>query len=213
MASLIGIVSTLLLTFLNYHSVQSKGFVRVCYYTNWSRGRSSGGAYKMQTHYEDRLCTHLIYSFGKVAFDGKGWAIAPYEDHFDIKTGYPTMNNILKKRDPNLKTLLAIGGWNHGSAGFKEMVATVESRRYFIKQSKEFIIEHGKFSYNNCVNKFEREVSNDTIIIIIIIIIIEQVLMDWTWIGNTQDNEDQLQLTNRDLLICVKNFVNIMDRC
>ncbi|MEO0688344.1 MAG: glycosyl hydrolase family 18 protein, partial [Cyanobacteria bacterium J06649_11] len=99
------------------------------------------------------LCTHIIYSFGKVTRDKAGWTIAPYEVDFDIKQGYPTLNTILKKRDPKLKTLLAIGGWNHGSEGFKQMVASVESRRYFIEKSKEFIIKHGESFYNIVVVK------------------------------------------------------------
>ena len=34
--------------------------------------------------------------------------------------------------DKKLKTLLAIGGWNHASEGFTQMVETWASRRYFI---------------------------------------------------------------------------------
>ncbi len=35
--------------------------------------------------------------------------------------------NDLKKINPNLKILLAVGGWNLASAPFTEMVATAES--------------------------------------------------------------------------------------
>lgn len=125
--------------------VNCKEFVRVCYYTNWSKGRAAGGAYDLTTHYEDELCTHVIYSFGKVEYDGTGWAVKPYEETFDIEIGYPKLNKVLKKRDKNLKTLLAIGGWNHASIGFKDMVKTKISRRYFINQSKDFLVTHGKF--------------------------------------------------------------------
>ena len=143
MGALIRVIALILTSFC--YTVESKDFVRVCYYTNWSKGRPSGGAYDLQTHYEDQLCTHIIYSFGKVDHDGTGWAIKPYEEKFDIEEGYPKLNNILKRRDPNLKTLLAIGGWNHASTGFKDMVASKGNRKYFIEQSKDFLIKHGRF--------------------------------------------------------------------
>ena len=51
----------------------------------------------------------------------------------------------LKKNDPNLKTLLAVGGWNHGSNGFKEMVATSTNRAQFVRNSLAFVQRYGKF--------------------------------------------------------------------
>ena len=50
----------------------------------------------------------------------------------------------LKKKDPNLKTLLSIGGYNQASNGFREIVRTRQTRQYFIEQSMEFLTEHGK---------------------------------------------------------------------
>ena len=43
---------------------------------------------------------------------------------------YEWFNN-LKKINPNLKTLLAVGGWNLASASFTKMVATAESCQDF----------------------------------------------------------------------------------
>lgn len=40
--------------------------------------------------------------------------------------------NALKKRNPKLKTLLGIGGWNMKSHAFSIMVHDVEKRRNFI---------------------------------------------------------------------------------
>jgi len=50
----------------------------------------------------------------------------------------------LKRRDPNLKTLLAIGGWNQASNGFKEMIETKQTRQYFIQNSIEYLSQRGK---------------------------------------------------------------------
>jgi len=125
--------------------VSCKEFVRVCYYTNWSSSRGAGGYFDLEQHYEDQLCTHIIYSFAKVAHDGKGgYVIQPYNGNWDLSVGYKKLNVALKRRDSDLKTLLAIGGWNHASEGFRQMVATRESRAYFIKQSKSFLMQYGK---------------------------------------------------------------------
>ena len=128
---------------------QCGDFVRVCYYTNWSKGRPAGGAFNLKDHYEHGLCTHIIYSFAKVDHDGVGgYIIKPYEGSWDTDVGYPALKK-LKERDSKLKTLLAIGGWNHASEGFKQMVETKSTRAYFIQKSKEFLIKHGRASFNS----------------------------------------------------------------
>ena len=50
----------------------------------------------------------------------------------------------LKLDDPNLKTLLAIGGWTHGSSSFTEMVATSQNRAQFVGNSMAYIQRYGK---------------------------------------------------------------------
>ena len=51
---------------------------------------------------------------------------------------YERFNN-LKKINPNLKTLLAVGGWNLASAPFTKMVATTESHQDFADHSVTFL--------------------------------------------------------------------------
>ena len=45
----------------------------------------------------------------------------------------------LKKKNPSLKTLLAVGGWNAGSALFSNMVNNDNSRLAFVKQATSFL--------------------------------------------------------------------------
>lgn len=45
----------------------------------------------------------------------------------------------LKTYNKNLKTMLAIGGWNEGSSRFSPMVADPERRREFVKNSVKFL--------------------------------------------------------------------------
>ena len=51
--------------------------------------------------------------------------------------------NDLKRINPNLKTLLAVGGWNLASAPFAKMVATDESRQDFADHSVTFLKSNG----------------------------------------------------------------------
>ena len=51
---------------------------------------------------------------------------------------YERFNN-LKKINPNLKTLLAVSGWNLASAPFTKMVATAESCQDFADHSVTFL--------------------------------------------------------------------------
>ena len=51
--------------------------------------------------------------------------------------------NDLKKINPNLKTLLAVGGWNLASTPFTKMVATAESRQNFADHSVTFLKSNG----------------------------------------------------------------------
>ena len=50
----------------------------------------------------------------------------------------------LKTIDHNLKVLLSIGGTNHKSTGFTDMVKTKESRNKFIIEAWKFLLLHSK---------------------------------------------------------------------
>lgn len=51
--------------------------------------------------------------------------------------------NELKDENPNLKTLLATGGWNAGSVPFSQMVTDVNLREKFARTSVEFVRDFG----------------------------------------------------------------------
>jgi GH18 family chitinase len=60
----------------------------------------------------------------------------------------------LKTANPDLKILLAIGGWNHGSEPFTDMVSTQSNIDQFAVNSLTFLRTHG-FTlyltyYQNC---------------------------------------------------------------
>uniref|UniRef100_A0A4X1UKJ9 Chitinase-3-like protein 1 n=1 Tax=Sus scrofa TaxID=9823 RepID=A0A4X1UKJ9_PIG len=107
----------------------------VCYYTSWSQYREGDGSC-FPDAIDPFLCTHIIYSFANISnneIDTLEWN--------DV-TLYDTLNT-LKNRNPNLKTLLSVGGWNFGSQRFSKIASNTQSRRTFIKSVPPFLRTHG----------------------------------------------------------------------
>uniref|UniRef100_UPI0037E816DD acidic mammalian chitinase-like n=1 Tax=Semicossyphus pulcher TaxID=241346 RepID=UPI0037E816DD len=100
----------------------------VCYFTNWSQYRPGNGKF-MPQNVEPNLCTHLIYAFSGI---NEANELVTIEWNDDVL--YTSFNG-LKQRNPNLKTLLAVGGWNFGSQKFTTMVSTQANRNTFIQSS------------------------------------------------------------------------------
>lgn len=48
----------------------------------------------------------------------------------------------LKKVNPNLKVLVAVGGWNRGAGAFSQIAENPDLRRRFIQNSIDFVQEH-----------------------------------------------------------------------
>ena len=108
---------------------QSNKYVRVCYFTNWAQYRS-GIAKFVPKDIDPSLCTHVIYAFAKIDSGNK---IAGYE--WNDETLYGEVDK-LKQKNPDLKTLLAVGGWSHegGSVSpFSRMVSSARNRKTFIE--------------------------------------------------------------------------------
>lgn len=100
------------------------GYKVVCYYTNWSQYRTKVGKFLPEDILPD-LCTHLIFAFGWLK-KGKLSSFESNDETKDGKTGlYERVQN-LKKANPNLKTLLAIG---ESTPAGNPILALFKSRR------------------------------------------------------------------------------------
>ncbi|KAL8597655.1 hypothetical protein ACOMHN_031590 [Nucella lapillus] len=109
----------------------------VCYTTNWSQYRMTGGKF-FPDSIDPTLCTHMIYAFAKLS----GNHLAHFEwndDSTDWSVGLYEKFQNLKQKNPSVKTLLAVGGWNLGSAPFTQIVQSAANRQDFIKHSIKFL--------------------------------------------------------------------------
>lgn len=117
---------------------QSFAFNRVCYYTNWAQYRSERGYGFYPEDVDPFHCTHIIYAFAKIDNN----QIVNFEEN-DIEnwagTGMYTRIMKLKDKNPKLKILIAIGGWNAGSWPFEQIIASQASMDLFAKNSVTFL--------------------------------------------------------------------------
>ncbi|XP_046551772.1 uncharacterized protein LOC124261496 [Haliotis rubra] len=126
--------------FLAVHAVQGSEPRRVCYYTNWSQYRPGKGKYTPE-NVDPNLCTHYVYAFATLL----GNRIKAFEWN-DLSTqwskGMFERFMAMKNVNPNMKTLLAVGGWNLGSGPFHQMSHTPEGRKEFADSVVKFIREN-----------------------------------------------------------------------
>ncbi|CAH1711931.1 unnamed protein product [Chironomus riparius] len=107
----------------------------VCYYTNWSVYRPGTAKFNPQ-NINPYLCTHLIYSFGGFTKDNQ---LKPFDKYQDIEQGGYAKFTGLKTYNKELKTMLAIGGWNEGSTRFSPLVASTDRRSQLVKNTIKFL--------------------------------------------------------------------------
>lgn len=107
----------------------------MCYHGIWSSYRSGNGRFTVD-NIDPNLCTHLIYSFVGINEDG---SIKHLESNLDINQGNIKKFNSLKLKNKNLKTLVAIGGWNEGSVKYSKVASSASSRARFIQSAVDFV--------------------------------------------------------------------------
>lgn len=118
--------------------LSASNFKLVCYYTNWAIYRPSLAKFTPQ-NINPYLCTHLIYAFAGLT---RRFEVKPFDAYNDIQQGNYNKFIDLKKYNPELKTMIAIGGWNEGSKKFSEMVSEDKNRKKFVKSVMKFLREH-----------------------------------------------------------------------
>ena len=121
-------------------SPSKDGYKVVCYYTNWSQYRPKIGKFQPED-INPKLCTHVIFAFGWIK-KGKLSSFEAGDISADGKSGLYQRVVGLKAKNPDLKVLLAIGGWSFGTAKFRKMAETRFSRQTFIFSAIPFLRKH-----------------------------------------------------------------------
>ncbi len=113
----------------------------VCYYTNWSQYRISPARFYPE-NINPHLCTHVIFAFAKINKDSELEAFEWNDESTSWSKGMYQRTVELKTQNKDLKVLLAVGGWNHNSLPFSNMVVDDELRAKFITKTIDFLIKN-----------------------------------------------------------------------
>nr|XP_016929885.1 acidic mammalian chitinase [Drosophila suzukii] len=115
----------------------------VCYQGTWSVYRPGLGKFGVED-IDPFLCTHLIYAFLGIEETGQLRVIDAYLDLEDNGgRGNIKSFNALKLKNPVLKTLVAVGGWNEGSKRFSLVASDPLKRAKFVDDVVRFLQRHG----------------------------------------------------------------------
>ena len=83
------------------------------------------------------LCTHVLYSFVPMSNN----ALNPSSQDLD----YFKRMSAWKSRNPNIKVIMSVGGWNEGSGNFNSISSTDATRTTFcqsvIKISRQYNLD------------------------------------------------------------------------
>ncbi|CAF3391967.1 unnamed protein product [Rotaria socialis] len=111
-------------------------YKKICYFTNWAQYRPVPGRFEPE-NIDPFLCTHIIYAFAGI--NNQTLLITKLEENDEDL--YQRVN-ALKNRNPKLKTLLAVGGWNMKSYAFSYMIHDSQKRQRFVFDTINFLRKH-----------------------------------------------------------------------
>ncbi|KZS05680.1 Chitotriosidase-1 [Daphnia magna] len=113
----------------------------VCYYGTWAVYRPGNGKFDVE-NIDTNLCTHIIYGFTGLGVDNTITCLDPWNDLDPSEGGGKgALNRFtgLKRKNPSMKALVAIGGWNEGSEKYSKMVFDPAKRSIFVNSVVNFI--------------------------------------------------------------------------
>ncbi|XP_062559638.1 acidic mammalian chitinase-like [Armigeres subalbatus] len=112
----------------------------VCYFGSWATYRTGNGKFDVED-INPNLCTHIIYSF--VGLDATTNTVKSLDTWNDVSLKSLQRFIALKSKNPSVKLMLAIGGWNEGSTSYSNMAASSSSRKTFIDSVVNFLQTNG----------------------------------------------------------------------
>ena len=121
----------------------SSGKKVVCYYPNWAHWRQQGSGKFTVDDIDPSICTHLIYAF--VALNPETYTVKVFDPYLDITLKNFEKFTNLKSANPDLKVLVALGGWTDSQGNkkaYKTLFATQSLRTKFIEDALNFLETH-----------------------------------------------------------------------
>jgi len=126
------------------------------YYQSWSIWRQSNcnRVYPVDIDVDGNGYTHLAYCFASIDVDGK---LEPWAGDFNGEVQQYADFNAIKSTYPDLKTMIAVGGWTFNDPGatqtrFSDVASTPESRATFAASVVDFLRTVSVFLFGDCSN-------------------------------------------------------------
>ncbi|XP_063610181.1 chitinase-3-like protein 1 [Penaeus indicus] len=117
----------------------------VCYFGSWSVWRPGDGKFDVED-IDPFLCTHVIFGFAGLS--NHTWEIEVLDVWNELcpsdggnNCAYDRFVD-LKQQNPELKAILAVGGWNEGSEDYSVMAGDPAKRKTFVDSSVNLIRKH-----------------------------------------------------------------------
>ena len=117
----------------------------ICYLESWAINRPEPMDFS-SANIDPHGCTHVIFSFVGLNKTDFTVSILDY-DYVVIRGGYKAALG-LRRLNPKLKVMIAIGGWGEGGRQYSEMVSSKETRTNFIESVIKFMDKY-KFDIIN----------------------------------------------------------------
>ncbi|CAI9723552.1 acidic mammalian chitinase-like [Octopus vulgaris] len=130
----------LLVPLLANSSEDTSELRRWCFYTNWAQYRSNEMRF-LPDDIDATLCTHISYAFANIV-NNNLVAFEWNDENSKWSKGMYARVNELKINNKNLKTMLAVGGWNMGSLPFTHVISSKDNRKKFIENVITFLRIH-----------------------------------------------------------------------
>lgn len=129
----------------------------ICYFSNWAQIRSPPAKF-VPENLDATLCSHIFYAYAEL--DSATFEAVPGDPMVDINDGYfNRVQNVAKKQNPQVKILLALGGWTDSTGDkYSRLVQDPKKRSNFVKSVTKMLVTRKfdglslEWQYPSCPN-------------------------------------------------------------